>query len=358
MKDNLNIEELFQKGFENFQPDVNPNLWANIQAGIGTSAAVTTGVSVGVKIGLISTGIIAASVATWYFGFYEPQSNAEVSTNTTFVSNNIPQEDANTGETIIYVNDKNDPVILENKQEIEKELQNYQTNNQTAENNNGSTAVVGNDGLVNTNNSDGSTTNSNNNNGTVTNNNGNNNENVTPDPISRPDAPTGRMEFAQSNIYAPTIVTFISNAKNEREVRWDFGDGTSAEGVEAKHTYSKPGKYTVEMLVLGDGNAYSESQEIIVKSKSTIDNVPNVITPNGDRINDIFSVKTTDIETFTISIRDRNGNEIFSSNDQEFIWDGTNYSGETVEKGMYTYVIIAEGKDGSVIKLPGQIYVQ
>ena len=65
MKDNLNIEELFQKGFENFQPEVDPSLWANIQAGIGTTAAVTTGVSVGVKNGLISTGIIAASVATW-----------------------------------------------------------------------------------------------------------------------------------------------------------------------------------------------------------------------------------------------------------------------------------------------------
>jgi gliding motility-associated-like protein len=86
--------------------------------------------------------------------------------------------------------------------------------------------------------------------------------------------------------------------------------------------------------------------------------VPNVITPNGDRINDYFYVKSTDIETFTISIRDRNGNEIFSSNDKEFNWDGTNYSGDLVEKGMYTYLIIAQGKDGSVIKLPGQIYVQ
>lgn len=357
MKDNLNIEEIFQKGFENFQPDVNPNLWANIQAGIGAGTVVTTGVSVGVKIGLISTGIIAASVATWYFGFYEPQPNTETSTNTTVVANTIPQEDANTGETIIYVNDKNDPVIIENKAEIENELQSYQVNNPVAPNNNGSTVVVGNDGSTTVVKTDGSTTNSNNNNTTV-----NNNQNVIVppphDPIASPDAPTGRMEFAQSNVYAPTIVTFTSNAKNQIEVRWDFGDGTSEEGTNAKHTYSKPGKYTVEMIVLGDGNAYSESQEIVVKSKSTIDNIPNVITPNGDRINDLFSINTTDIETFTISIRDRNGNEIFSSNDKDFVWDGTDYSGNTVEKGLYTYIIIAEGIDGSVIKLPGQIYVQ
>lgn len=355
MKDNLNIEEPFQKGFENFQPEVDPSLWANIQAGIGTTAAVTTGVSVGVKIGLISTGIIAASVATWYFGFYEPEQNITPSTNTNVVSNTIPQEDANTGETIIYVNDKNDPVILENKAEIEKELQNYQTNNTTTQSNNGSTTPVVNNN--NTNNSTSSESSTNNTNNTVANNN-NTNENVVVSPVVKPDAPTGRMEFAQSNVYAPSVLTFTSNAKNQKEVRWDFGDGTTSEGIDAKHTYSKPGKYTVEMLILGDGNAYTETQEIVVKSKSTIDNVPNVITPNGDRINDIFSIKTTDIETFTISIRDKNGREIFSSNDQEFIWDGTDYSGEQVEKGMYTYVIIAEGKDGSVIKLPGQIYVQ
>ena len=147
--------------------------------------------------------------------------------------------------------------------------------------------------------------------------------------------------------------------KMQKEVRWNFKDGTSAEGIEAKHTYTKPGKYTVEMIVAGgDGSAYGETQEIIVKSKSSVDNIPNVITPNGDRINDFFSIKATDIENFSISIRDSRGNEIFSSTDQNFAWDGTDFSGNIVEKGMYTYIIIAEGTDGSVIKLPGQIYVQ
>ncbi|MBL7898142.1 MAG: hypothetical protein JNJ99_06380, partial [Crocinitomicaceae bacterium] len=72
MKGNSNIEELFKQKFDGFQADVNPQIWANIQAGLGTTATVTTGLSVGVKIGLITGGIAAASLATWYFGFYEP----------------------------------------------------------------------------------------------------------------------------------------------------------------------------------------------------------------------------------------------------------------------------------------------
>jgi len=356
MKDNLNIEELFQQKFENFQADVSPDVWANVQAGITAGTAATTGITAALKIGLISGGIIAASVATWYFGFYEPEQTI-VPANIEIANNQSAVENSTTGETIIHVNDQNDPVILENKEKIENELQ---RNDQPLVNNSQTTTVTtnpnGSDGSVFSANTNGSTNNTN----SSTTVNSNENVVVEPphDPIARPDAPTGRMEYSPSNVYAPTIIAFTSNAKNQKEVRWDFGDGTSAEGTDAKHTYTKPGKYTVEMTIIGDGSAYSETQEIVVKSKSSVDNIPNVITPNGDRINDLFSVSTTDIENFSISIRDRNGNEIFSSNDKAFVWDGTDYSGNTVEKGIYTYIIIAEGIDGSVIKLPGQIYVQ
>lgn len=358
MKENFNIEELFKQKFDNFQPDVDPGVWANIQAGIGTgTAGVVGGVSAAVKIGLISGGIIAASVATWYFGFYEPaQSTQPVAAVSELLRDeneiNLPPP-VHVQAPIIVVNDQNDPLILENKAQIEKELRNHQGTHQnqggnTAVNNNGSTSsnttnVVGN----------GDTNpvlteqpiNSNTDNGTT--------------PDDKKDlVPTGNMELSQAGVYAPSNVSFISNARNYTAVRWDFGDGYTGEGTEVKHTYTKPGKYQVKMTVAGEKTTYEESQEIVVKSKSSIDNVPNVITPNGDRINDVFVIKSTDIETFYITITDNHGNEIFTSNDKDFSWDGTDYSGQTVEKGIYTYIIIAEGKDGSVIKLPGQIYVQ
>lgn len=348
MKENNNIEEILKQKFDNFQPDVNPNIWANVQAGIGAGTAVTTGVSIGVKIGLISSGIIAASVATWYFGFYEPTMPAEPVTQ----KNTIEQPIENTtitAEPIIVVNDQNDPVIIENKEKIENELRVYQAPDQTIEGpiSNASVSTQTSNPVINDNKTTTSqTTNSNSNESTTT-------------PDKQIPVPSGRMEVFQSNSYVPSATTFTSNAINQKEVRWDFGDGTTADGLVVKHTYNKPGKYLVKMIVVGNDKVnYEETQEVVVKSKSSIDNVPNVITPNGDRINDYFSVKTTDIETFVISIRDNRGNEIFNSTDTEFSWDGTDYSGNVVEKGMYTYLIIAEGKDGSVIKLPGQIYVQ
>lgn len=349
MKGNINIEEILKQKFDNFQPDVNPNIWANVQAGIGAGTAVTTGVSVGVKIGLISSGIIAASVATWYFGFYEPTIPAESITQQNTIEQ--PIENTNlTTEPIIVVNDQNDPVIIENKEKIENELRVYQAPVEPIEGPISYTNVSPptNNTVVNDN---GTTTN------TQTTSVGSNENNTTPE--KQTPVPTGRMEVVQPNAYAPSAITFTSNALNQKEVRWDFGDGTTAEGSVVKHTYNKPGKYFVKMIVVGNDKInYEETQEVVVKSKSSIDNVPNVITPNGDRINDYFSIKTTDIESFVISIRDNKGNEIFNSTDTDFTWDGTDFNGNIVEKGMYTYLIIAEGKDGSVIKLPGQIYVQ
>jgi gliding motility-associated-like protein len=360
MKENIDIEKLFKDKFENFQPDVNPGAWANIQAGIAASTtAAATGVSAAVKIALISTGIAAASVATWYFGFYEPEQPANTPIIAEQNDKQLAQEDVTTGQTIIHVNDQNDPVIIENREEIERAILNNNPNGQ---------AVNGTE--TDDSNASGTNTAS----GSITPENpGNTGQNDVPVVKIEQDgnsgtgdsgtdkvkpAPTGRMEYTQAAIYAPSQVVFAANAKNHTEVKWDFGDGSSAEGADVKHIYSRPGKYTVTMRVAGEDHTYSESQELVVKSKSSIDNIPNVITPNSDRINDIFSINTTDIETFTISIRDRSGNEVFNSTDKDFTWDGTDFSGNTVEKGMYTYIIIATGADGGVFKIPGQIYVQ
>lgn len=357
MKGNNNIEELFKQKFDGFQADVNPQIWANIQAGLGTTAAVTTGVSVGVKIGLITGGIAAASLATWYFGFYEPAGETAKTENkiTADTQNSEPQN--TTGETIIYVADENDPAIIENKEQIENELKNHQNQNNVTSNS--QVGQAPNNGTTN----DSQNTNNNTGNNEVITSNQQDAQviqnNQAQDPQAVESTPNARMEYSQSNVFAPSVITFNSNASDYKEVRWDFGDGTLANGFETKHTFSKAGVYKVTMTVIGKGKVnYQESQEITVKSKSSIDNIPNVITPNGDRINDYFSVKSTDIETFQITITDQRGNEIFASNDAEFVWDGTNYDGQTVDRGMYYYVIIAEGKDGSVIKLPGQIYVQ
>lgn len=70
--------------------------------------------------------------------------------------------------------------------------------------------------------------------------------------------------------------------------------------------------------------------------------VPNVFTPNGDQINDQFTVETgLPREGFEIQIFDRWGRQHFYSNDPDFEWSGTDASGKVLQTGVYFWIIRA-----------------
>lgn len=66
--------------------------------------------------------------------------------------------------------------------------------------------------------------------------------------------------------------------------------------------------------------------------------IPNMFSPNGDNINDIFRVESNFIEEQDIVIYNRWGEEIFSSNEPDAEWDGT-YNGKPVSSDVYAYYV-------------------
>ncbi|MEG1572090.1 MAG: gliding motility-associated C-terminal domain-containing protein, partial [Bacteroidales bacterium] len=74
--------------------------------------------------------------------------------------------------------------------------------------------------------------------------------------------------------------------------------------------------------------------------------VPNVFTPNGDGINDLFKVKTQEkIFNFTIQIFNSFGLIVhkYQGNPADWQWDGSNNLNQQVPDG--TYFWIAQFKD-------------
>jgi gliding motility-associated-like protein len=73
--------------------------------------------------------------------------------------------------------------------------------------------------------------------------------------------------------------------------------------------------------------------------------IPNVFTPNGDGINDLFRVNLSGraLEGFKIQIYDRWGILMFSSNSINYKWDGRTTSGQEVKDGTYFYVVELNG---------------
>lgn len=67
--------------------------------------------------------------------------------------------------------------------------------------------------------------------------------------------------------------------------------------------------------------------------------LPNIFTPNGDRVNDLFvpfpyrGVKSIDLQVFN-----RWGQQVFSTQDPDILWNGTlNNNGESCPDGVYFY---------------------
>ncbi|MBK9106427.1 MAG: gliding motility-associated C-terminal domain-containing protein [Saprospiraceae bacterium] len=70
--------------------------------------------------------------------------------------------------------------------------------------------------------------------------------------------------------------------------------------------------------------------------------IPNVFSPNGDGINDLFNVSfSSDVEVTSMqgSIYDRWGNLVFNSTVIPFLWDGQ-FVDESVMPGVYVYLIM------------------
>jgi gliding motility-associated-like protein len=82
--------------------------------------------------------------------------------------------------------------------------------------------------------------------------------------------------------------------------------------------------------------------------------VPNVFTPNGDGVNDCFTIRGL-AEGSTLTVYNRLGIEVFKSDRYEQNWDGKDMNGQDLEAGTYWYVLLPSDME-EVVK--GLVYLK
>ncbi len=98
------------------------------------------------------------------------------------------------------------------------------------------------------------------------------------------------------------------------------------------------------------GNNCSVSKSVIINVKNPIIGIfiPNSFTPNGDGINDVFRIPPgITFNLSELSIYDRWGNKVFSTNNINTGWDGS-FNGTKCAPGSYIYIIT--GSDATAKK--------
>ncbi len=146
---------------------------------------------------------------------------------------------------------------------------------------------------------------------------------------------------------------------------WNFGDRSPESNEKSpEHVYTKHGKYFA-LLTAKTEDGCSDTMSIVVKvtiPPSSLDDVPNSFTPNGDGINDVFKLKKgSAIESLSCHIYSRWGKRVAVWNSIEDAtekgWDGKVPSGGKASAGVYYYVIKAVGFDGKVYDKKGSFHL-
>ena len=161
---------------------------------------------------------------------------------------------------------------------------------------------------------------------------------------------------------ATLTVRFINKSENGDRFDWVFLDtlggvketGTTYSLEEMpEYTYDAADKYYYPSLLSISEEGCEDSTKIeqgIYVQKSQLD-IPNVFTPNGDNLHDLWVFKHQSLEYCNISIVDRTGKVVYKVKiDDIYSWEGwdgnVRDSDREAPNGQYYYVVEAMGYDG------------
>lgn len=118
---------------------------------------------------------------------------------------------------------------------------------------------------------------------------------------------------------------------------WIFGDTFSETSQNPTHSYYNPGFYTICLISTNSYNCPDTiCTEINIIPAEII--IPNIFTPNGDFINDYFSIEGIN-DYYEISIINRWGEIIYNQYPYKNNWDGRTLSGLEIPEGTYFYIL-------------------
>tara|TARA_B100000767_G_C19764989_1_gene537082 strand:- start:1421 stop:2332 length:912 start_codon:yes stop_codon:yes gene_type:complete len=101
-------------------------------------------------------------------------------------------------------------------------------------------------------------------------------------------------------------------------------------------------------------DAIEETQTVVEESIV----LPNIFTPNGDRVNDLFEIQMGEKLEFQIIVLNQQNQPVFKSDDAHFQWDGSMLNGEPAPSGTYLYYFSAKDLNGNDVTESSLLTIQ
>ena len=151
-------------------------------------------------------------------------------------------------------------------------------------------------------------------------------------------------------------VQFENASLNAWSYTWAFGDGNGSFLVNPTHTYIQPGAYEITLIATNQEGCIDSISKWIDIAPERYIYLPNSFTPDGDGLNEYFYGRFIGLMSARFYIFNRWGEEVFFSDQLNFVWDAS-YEDVPVQDGTYTWYLIYEIEKGIYEDLSGHVNV-
>lgn len=154
----------------------------------------------------------------------------------------------------------------------------------------------------------------------------------------------------------PQVIAFTNTSTNATGYFWTLGNGfTSVLTTPANQTYNVAGTYTVVLIAYGVNGCNDTIPTVIFVNDTVGISVPNIFTPNGDQINDVWQPSVHGAKDFECTIYNRYGVLVYEFLDDQDKWDGHTTAGSACTDGTYYYILKASDINNKSYNLKGYI---
>jgi len=179
-----------------------------------------------------------------------------------------------------------------------------------------------------------------------------------------PTNPTPSFTYVQLCDYIATLSGQFPANENILDITWSINNqNLGDDSLVYPHQFPSSGTFPVTFIVTNDYPCvYSVTQNIdlILEESLEEQTIPNVITADGDGVNDALEMDVILDECleYTMSIYNRWGNVMSQMNDLHTAWDCKSSNGQIVDEGTYMYAVRILYNNGTEAKRTGYFEVK
>lgn len=165
--------------------------------------------------------------------------------------------------------------------------------------------------------------------------------------------PQAGFTYGETNLGQPVEFTDTSLVPPLYSWSWDFGDGNTSSEQSPSNDYEEPGEYEVTLVISTSAGCMDTASAVIEVEELFI--ITNVLTPNGDDVNDYIWITSSLAQSIDAKVYNRWGFSVWEGVGTDLRFTGKTTEGVDLEAGTYYYTIVLNYGDEGIRELTGFI---